>query len=1158
MKMYRKIFVIVFMVSLFSYKMFTTEASSIPVASNNLSYSDCSAFADIFKTIPETSGSYYYKYCYRATCTNGVYNKANMVSNSGYRCQNGNFDPYINVSSDGCADYEGECSENTSTYCTKVVYIDCEKTSSGDYYSEFGELLNIDVQRIVNRKYAVNEEIDIEDFRIIGEFSNEAEVDITSDVTIDPLTEVGLQKTFVTYKGKKFEIELEGFIPSFTLSTDYEKLPYYGCVKALDSYVTIDDDRYWDYPIEYELISGSDDETFISEIKENAHFDPVTYGIFKINICVKDGECKLLTLEVEPRKVSSLNAGIMRKEIIFKGETRVEFDVVFNTTDYDKELVKIESLNPDVATYEDGYLNIYKHGKVKLRIYADYYGYEEFFEVNIVKLINEISFDNDVVEVELGDTYEIIPNLTPADSNEDYIVYYNYGKTSNYIDENNVFHANEKGDYRIKVCSSKNICNEFLLKVIVPITQFSFNEEFLEVSTDHPFYLLNDSEFSIYVNINNDASVPIDIEWSFSKDDMVEFIKKDGMRFYFKAKKQPGSVIITGTLPNGLTDSFEVNIVKRIHDFWFNNDSINVVLGDVVKLNPYISPLDYTEKIDVRVTEGYRVDEELNFYADKVGTAVVKLCVKYSCPSIKINVLKPITKFEIKEENIVVNKYDSFDIHYEINDDAEEPLDIKWTYSVSNPFSNIYYQDGVITFTHGGSYFGKVVVTATLPNGLSDSFTVTVFNPILDISFKDYFIHTTIGTKKNIGVIFNPTDTNMSKKITWLVKNNKKGYVDANNNFVATGVGDVEVCGTTVNGISRCLFIYIEYPNVPRKITFAQYDTNDVKLSWEHTGNKYYYVYRATSKNGKYTKIATTSKLYYVDKSISNGKTYYYKVKNDNGYTAVYSYLTPPSKPNITVSNYGFDTLKITYKKVTGATKYEIYRSTSKTGKYVKVGTITGTTFYDKKLSYNKTYYYKVRACNKNNLCGSYSSYKSKKVSAGKPSITLSSSGGTGIKIKYKKVSYATKYQIYRSTSKSKNYKLIKETNSLSFTDKVIPGVTYYYKVRACGGTQCGSYSSVKSKKLTLNKTSISKISLNKNKEVVLNFKKIDGAVGYQIYRSTKKSSGFKKIGTTTTNSYIDKPALGKTYYYKIKVYTKNGTKVIYSSYSSVKSIKVK
>ena len=34
--------------------------------------------------------------------------------------------------------------------------------------------------------------------------------------------------------------------------------------------------------------------------------------------------------------------------------------------------------------------------------------------------------ENDVVEVELGDTYEIIPNLTPADSNEDYIVYYNW------------------------------------------------------------------------------------------------------------------------------------------------------------------------------------------------------------------------------------------------------------------------------------------------------------------------------------------------------------------------------------------------------------------------------------------------------------------------------------------------------------------------------------------------------------------------------------------------------------------------------------------------------------------------------------------------------------------------------------------------------------
>lgn len=56
--------------------------------------------------------------------------------------------------------------------------------------------------------------------------------------------------------------------------------------------------------------------------------------------------------------------------------------------------------------------------------------------------------------------------------------------------------------------------------------------------------------------------------------------------------------------------------------------------------------------------------------------------------------------------------------------------------------------------------------------------------------------------------------------------------------------------------------------------------TGKVKLSWKRVKNaKKYTIYRATSKNGKYTKIGTTAKLNFVNKNVKKGKTYYYKVK---------------------------------------------------------------------------------------------------------------------------------------------------------------------------------------------------------------------------------------------------------------------------------------
>ena len=59
-------------------------------------------------------------------------------------------------------------------------------------------------------------------------------------------------------------------------------------------------------------------------------------------------------------------------------------------------------------------------------------------------------------------------------------------------------------------------------------------------------------------------------------------------------------------------------------------------------------------------------------------------------------------------------------------------------------------------------------------------------------------------------------------------------------------------------------------------------NNNTVSVSWKKTnGASGYYIYRATSKNGKYSKIKTITSgktLKYTDKKVKLGKTYYYKV----------------------------------------------------------------------------------------------------------------------------------------------------------------------------------------------------------------------------------------------------------------------------------------
>ena len=63
----------------------------------------------------------------------------------------------------------------------------------------------------------------------------------------------------------------------------------------------------------------------------------------------------------------------------------------------------------------------------------------------------------------------------------------------------------------------------------------------------------------------------------------------------------------------------------------------------------------------------------------------------------------------------------------------------------------------------------------------------------------------------------------------------------------------------------------------------------------------------------------------------------------------------------------------------------------------------------------------------------------------------------------------------------------------------------------------------------------------------------------YQVYKSTKKSSGYSKMKSTSSLSYKNSSGLtkGKTYYYKVRGYKSIGGKTYYSSWSNVVSRKV-
>ena len=180
-----------------------------------------------------------------------------------------------------------------------------------------------------------------------------------------------------------------------------------------------------------------------------------------------------------------------------------------------------------------------------------------------------------------------------------------------------------------------------------------------------------------------------------------------------------------------------------------------------------------------------------------------------------------------------------------------------------------------------------------------------------------------------------------------------------------------------------------------RKATSGGY--NKVNISWNKAaGAAEYVIY--IKKNGKWAKLATTKKTSYAHLNtkafpVVTGKQYTYTVRamGVNGKKAIYgSYSNTgitgramPARTAISSLNSSKNALTVSYKKVAGASGYQIAYSLYKDKgyRYVTVsGSRLSTTI--RKLASKKNYFVKVRAyrtVNKKRCYGAYSPVKYKK-----------------------------------------------------------------------------------------------------------------------------------------------------------------------------------
>ena len=270
---------------------------------------------------------------------------------------------------------------------------------------------------------------------------------------------------------------------------------------------------------------------------------------------------------------------------------------------------------------------------------------------------------------------------------------------------------------------------------------------------------------------------------------------------------------------------------------------------------------------------------------------------------------------------------------------------------------------------------------------------------------------------------------------------------------------------------------------------------------------------------------------------------------------------TQLSAPTVTGGNdsQGRPTLK--WKAVSGAAKYEVYRARSKDGDYIKYATVTGTSYTNTSYIENgTTYYYKVRALDANGTAGAWSSVVSVTYKQTLPAPTVT--GGNDAQgrptLKWKAVTGAAKYEIYRSYSRDGSYSKYSTQTSTAYTNSsyLTSGTTYYYKVRALDANgNAGPYSAAVSVTCRL-KLSAPSVTGGKDSQgrPTLKWNAVSGAAKYEVYRARSRSGTYTKYSTVTGTSYTNTSYIenGNTYYYKVRALDANGTAGAWSSIVSV------
>jgi len=319
--------------------------------------------------------------------------------------------------------------------------------------------------------------------------------------------------------------------------------------------------------------------------------------------------------------------------------------------------------------------------------------------------------------------------------------------------------------------------------------------------------------------------------------------------------------------------------------------------------------------------------------------------------------------------------------------------------------------------------------------------------------------------------------------------------------------------------------------------------TDKVQVTWNAISEATYYeVYR---DDGGRNLLGSTMDTTYDDTSIPTGIAYNYGVKACNyARCSDFSAFDKGWRKIIVLidlqASDGTYTDKVRVSWTTSlpqGTIFHVYRNTGP-GDTILLGSVSESPFDDATATPGVTYNYWVEGCNGTNCVPSYYDTGWRNLFA---PANVAVSDGTFIdkvQVIWTLSSSATSYKVYRAASASGAKTLRGSSATSPFNDtNPTPGVTYFYWVVACNGSNCSDYSAYDTgwRNFSAPANVVASDGTFTDK-VQVAWDAVIGASSYQVYRAEGESVTKSLLGSPTASPANDSSATpGITYYYWVK-----------------------